>query len=509
MNGQQGCRRNVAEQRVIVIGAGIGGLAAAAELAAKGLEVTVVEAQPAPGGKLREVPVGQGLRLDAGPTVFTMRWVFEALFDALGTSLEAELPLHPAEILARHAWDETRLDLFASIDRSADAIGDLAGAKDAKGYRQLCADSRRMFEILDHSFMQAAAPSMKGLVGGVGIGGVFGLRHIRPFTTLWQALGDYFQDQRLRQLFGRYATYCGSSPFLAPATLLLVTHVEQVGVWLVEGGMHRLARTVETVACRHGARFRYASPAAEILVEAGRVRGVRLASGERLAADAVIANTDTAALATGRLGPAVTKAVPAVPPARRSLSAVTFVMAAEVRGFPLVHHNVFFSKDYPLEFEEIFGHGRVPADPTVYVCAQDRGLAGATERAGLERVFALINAPARGDAGPPPDDAVLVYTERLHRVLARSGLELAMAPEDRVVTTPADFDRYFPATGGALYGPASHGWQASFQRPGVKTKLPGLYLAGGSVHPGPGIPMATLSGRMAAAALLADLGQRP
>ncbi len=498
----------MAEERVIVIGAGIGGLAAAAELAARGLDVTVVEAQAAPGGKMRQVPVGPGFRLDAGPTVFTMRWVFEALFDALGTSLEAELALRPAEILARHAWDEARLDLFASIDRSADAIGAFAGAKDARGYRQLCADSRRMFEILDRSFMQAAAPSMKGLVGGAGIGGAFGLRHIRPFTRLWDALGGYFTDQRLRQLFGRYATYCGSSPFLAPATLLLVTHVEQVGVWFVEGGMHRLARAVEAIAARHGADFRYNAQATEILVEAGRVTGVRLASGERLAADAVIANTDVAALATGRLGAAVKKAVPAVPAARRSLSAVTFVMAAEVRGFPLVHHNVFFSKDYPAEFEDIFRRGRVPADPTVYVCAQDRLDGDPTERRGLERVFALINAPATGDAAPTPGAAALDLTDRLHRVLARSGLELAMAPEDRVVTTPADFDRYFPATGGALYGAASHGWQASFQRSGVKTKLAGLYLAGGSVHPGPGIPMATLSGRMAANALLADLGGR-
>ncbi len=499
----------MAEQRVIVIGAGIGGLAAAAELAARGLHVTVVEAQATPGGKLREVPVGGGLRVDGGPTVFTMRWVFEALFEALGTSLEAELELRPATILARHAWDEARLDLFADIDRSADAIGDFAGAEDAKGYRRLCADSQRMFQILDQSFMQAAAPSMQGLIGGVGIGGVFGLRHIRPFTTLWRALGDYFADQRLRQLFARYATYCGSSPFQAPATLMLVTHVEQAGVWLLDGGMHSLARTLEAIARRHGAQFRYQAEAAEILVEASRIAGVRLASGERLAGDAVIANTDTAALATGRLGAAVTKAVPRIAPAKRSLSAVTFAMAAEVRGFPLVHHNVFFSRDYPGEFQDIHEHGRLPQDPTVYVCAQDRGDDDTVPPAGTERIFALINAPASGDSRPLTADAIEACTGKLHAVLCRSGLTLEAAPESLTLTTPTDFDRLFPATGGALYGPASHGWQASFQRPGVKTKLAGLYLAGGSVHPGPGIPMATLSGRLAAASLLADLGRRP
>lgn len=498
------------EAKVVVIGAGIGGLAAAAELAARGLAVTVLEAQPTPGGKLRLVPAGgtaaAPVTLDGGPTVFTMRWVFEALFEALGTSLEAELRLQPASILARHAWDRSRLDLFADIDRSAEAIGDFAGAGDAAGYRRLCADSRRMFEILDRSFMQAHRPSLKGLIGGVGVGGLLGLRHIRPFTTLWQALGDYFLDQRLRQLFGRYATYCGSSPFVAPATLLVVTHVEQAGVWLVEGGMHRLARSLEALASRHGARFHYNAPATEILVEGGRVQGVRLASGERLEARAVIANTDVAALASGRLGAAVTPAVPALPAARRSLSAITFAFNATASGFPLVHHNVFFSPDYPAEFAAIFKHGRVPDEPTIYVCAQDRGATDTSvPPATPERLFCLVNAPAKGDSEACAADAVERCTERLHRVLGRSGLALSVAGEAMTVTTPAGFERLFPATGGALYGAASHGWQASFQRPGVKTGLPGLYLAGGSAHPGPGVPMATLSGRMAAAQLLADL----
>ena len=153
------------ESGVVVIGAGIGGLAAAAELAAHGVAVTVVEAQAAPGGKMREVPAGSAPgapRLDAGPTVFTMRWVFDALFDALGTSTESELTLRPASILARHAWDEARLDLFADIDRSADAIGAFAGAKDAAGYRGSAPTAGECSTSLDTSFMQAPARPCAG-----------------------------------------------------------------------------------------------------------------------------------------------------------------------------------------------------------------------------------------------------------------------------------------------------------------------------------------------------------
>jgi hypothetical protein len=151
---------------------------------------------------------------------------------------------------------------------------------------------------------------------------------------MWRALGDYFRDPRLRQLFGRYATYCGSSPFQAPATLMLVAHVEQEGVWLVEGGMHRLAVALEGLAERRGATFRYGAEAAEILVAGGKVAGVRLASGERLDADAVVLNADVAAVAAGRFGPAAAGAVPKVPRSSRSLSAVTWALHARTEGFP-------------------------------------------------------------------------------------------------------------------------------------------------------------------------------
>jgi 1-hydroxycarotenoid 3,4-desaturase len=485
--------------RVIVIGAGMGGLAAAADLARGGAEVLVLERGAAPGGKMRQVG-----GVDAGPTVFTMRWVFEGLFGDAGESLDSALTLKPAETLARHAWRPGapaggRLDLFADTARSAEAIGDFAGAAEARGYRDFCARAADIHATLRDSFMAAQRPSPLQLVSRVGWSRLDALWRTQPWRTLWSALGDHFSDPRLRQLFGRYATYTGCSPFRAPATLMLIAHVEQSGVWLVQGGMVRLAQAMRQLAERQGARFRFGAEVATIRVESGRAAGVVLADGERLDAEAIVFNGDAAALARGLLGEAARRAVPDVPDAARSLSAVTWHGAVVTEGFPLSHHNVFFAEDYAEEFDAVFRRRTITAAPTVYVCAQDRGFDD-VQPGVPERLLLLINAPPDGDKRDFVAE-LPALAERTHALLAACGLRLAL-PDS--ATTPTRFDALFPATGGALYGRAGHGVMGSFARPGAATRLPGLYAAGGSVHPGPGIPMATLSGRLAAARVMHD-----
>lgn len=495
-------------ERVVVIGAGIGGLVSALELAHHGLEVMVIDKATAPGGKVREVVIGD-TRIDAGPTVFTMRWVFEELCAAVGSSLADHVDLRPVGVLARHAWSEhERLDLFADVERSVDAVGEFAGAAEARRFREFTRRARQIYRTLEQPFIRAARPSPVSLARGSGLRGLGDLWRIKPFDTLWQALGEHFHDPRLRQLFGRYATYCGSSPFQAPATLMLVAHVEQEGVWLIEGGMHRLAVGLARLAEERGAAFRYATGAHEVLVRNGRVYGVRLSNGEQLPADAVVVNADTAAVAKGLLGRDITRAVPGIPHSARSLSAITWNLLARTEGFPLLRHNVFFSNDYPAEFDAIFRHARLPDQPTVYVCAQDRGDRDDAPPAGAERLLCLINAPPVGDLGPFSAVELDQCAQRSFEQLEHCGLRVERHPEATVATTPAEFEQLFPATGGALYGQASHGWRASFSRPGARTRIPGLYLAGGSVHPGPGVPMAALSGRLAAAQLLADRNRR-
>jgi 1-hydroxycarotenoid 3,4-desaturase len=507
-------------RRVAVIGAGVGGLAAAMDLALAGFEVTVFERAAAPGGKIREVQVA-GRCMDAGPSVFTMRDVFDDLFADAGEHFDAHVKLTRAHILARHAWSShERLDLHADLQESIAAIAAFAGAREAKGFEAFAAQARQVYATLRDSFIRASRPSTLGLVRRLPPSRWMELWGIQPFTTLWRSTSRYFKDPRLRQLFGRYATYCGSSPFSAPATLMLVSHVEQAGVWYIEGGMHQLALQMAAAAQRRGVNLRYSSEVSRVCVDKGRVHAVQLAGGERVPADAIVCNSDTNALASGCFGPEVMSGARVTRPSSRSLSAITWNMVARTSGFELAHHTVFFSADYRSEFDAIFRRRQLADAPSIYVCAQDRrdgsppgtpprstpmGMPMPTPlAANAERLFCLVNAPAVGDTEKFTSAEIDTCEARLFQQLARCGLSIERDSTPALTTTPRDFNRLFPATGGALYGPASHGWRASFTRPGSRSRIPGLYLAGGSTHPGPGVPMAATSGRLAAACQIED-----
>jgi len=494
--------------RVVVVGAGIGGLVSALLLAQRGLQVTLLEAADAPGGKLRQLRV-DGRSIDAGPTVFTMRWVFDQILAQAGSSLDELVTLQPLSVLARHAWrgDGRRpvatLDLHADMQASAEAIARLAGPAEGRRYLGFCDEARRVYQRLEGPHIRSQRPNVLRMVRDLGPGGLATLSGLGPFASLWSRLGHHFRDPRLRQLFGRYATYCGASPWQAPATLMLIAHVEQSGVWSVGGGMHALPKALAALACERGAQIHYGQAVRQILVRDGRACGVCLADGRELPADAVVFNGDAQALAAGLLGPAVRRAAAAVPHGRRSLSALTWAVHARCSGFALTRHNVFFGDDYRSEFDDVFRRRALPQQGTVYICAQDRGDDGSAPP-GRERLLCLVNAPADGDRRRFDASEIEPCLHRSQQLLQHCGLQLeAQAPQ--AVTTPAMFERLFPGTGGALYGAATHGWMALFRRSGASSRLPGLYLAGGSVHPGPGVPMAAMSGRLAAETLLAHL----
>jgi 1-hydroxycarotenoid 3,4-desaturase len=489
------------ESRVLVVGAGMAGLVAALRLAHQGLPVTVLERASQAGGKLH-AELLDGQSIDTGPTVFTMRWVFDELLHSVGTSLDHELTLQRLPVLARHFWpDGSTLDLLDDPRASEAAIEAFAGADEAARFRAFCARTQALYDTLEAPFIRSQLAGVPRFMARLGPRGLALLTRIGPLRTLWSSMQQQFRDPRLQQLFARYATYTGSSPWEAPATLSLITQVEMDGVWAVQGGMPALAQCLVRLCRQQGVQFRFQTECREISVAQGQVRGVVLPGGERLPADVVVFNGDAAALRQGLLGGAARAAVPG-PAKQRSLSALTWSLLAKTRGRVPDRHNLFFGHNYAREFTDIFAAARLPQQPTVYVCAQDRGLAAAP--AGRERLLCLVNAPALGDtenAGLGAE-AIARCRQASLALLQRCGLEVELNPENTVCTTPQQFHQRFPGTGGALYGQATHGWLSIFSRPGAVSQVPGLYLAGGSVHPGPGVPMAAMSGRLAAEAIL-------
>jgi 1-hydroxycarotenoid 3,4-desaturase len=483
-------------QRVVVVGAGMGGLSAAIRLAAAGAHVTVIESADVPGGKARAVASAAG-PVDAGPTVLTLRGEVDALFALAGRRTADEVDLIPLAELARHFWpDGSCMDLFPDREANVEAIRAFAGPREAEAFLRFDRMAEALFAAFEHPVIRAPRPAL-GQIAQTALTRPRLWPALVPGRSLTALLRSYFGDPRLVQLFGRYATYVGGRPDHAPAVLALIWRAEAAGVWAVREGLHGLAAALARAAEGLGAEFRYTIRARRILRQGGRVTGVEVDGGRALPCDICIFNGDPGALQDGLLGNAAREAMP---PRRHapSLSAWIWSFAAEPHGPPLAYHNVFFTEDPGAEFGPI-GAGKMPEDPTLYVCAMDRATRPV---AGPERFEIIMNAPAgyQGTSG----EEKLCHTRTFPR-LRRFGLSFTPEPEAKALTTPAILAERFPGTSGAIYGQSPEGTFAAFKRPTARTRLPGLYLAGGGAHPGAGVPMALLSGKHAAEAVMADL----
>jgi len=487
--------------RAVVIGAGMGGLAAAIRLAAAGCRVTVVESAASPGGKARARATEAGPAA-MGPTVLTMRSEVDALFALAGTTTEAEVTLTRLTRLARHWWPGSGpLDLFPDREANIDAIRAFAGDREAQGFARFDTAARALYDAFEHPVMRAAKPDLPAIARTT-------LRQpklwpaLLPGMTLDRWLGQFFRDPRLRQLFGRYATYVGGRPAHTPAVLSLVWQAEAQGIWAVTEGIQALALALARSAETLGVRFHFATQARRITRQSGRVSLVETDQGHH-PADIVVFNGDPRALTDGLLGEAAQSALK--PPGKPSLSAWVWSFAATPQGpraQDLIHHNLFFTADPQAEFGPI-GRGEAPQSSTLYLNAQDREL-GPTPA--LERFQIILNAPPnRPDHLPDHPDEDPSCHDRTFPALGKMGLTFSPPPGPEALTRPKNLAARFPASLGAIYGASPEGALAAFQRPVARTNLPGLFLAGGGVHPGAGVPMALLSGRQAALQALQDL----
>lgn len=475
----------------------MGGMAAAARLRVKGHDVTILEQSERTGGKLARYE-RDGFVFDTGPSLFTLPAVYRDLFLKTGRALEESVDIQPLDTAFGYRFADGSTLEVPGVDpgRIARAMGDQLGGTADDDWRGLMARASEVWRITRGPFLQSPLEGASTLVRLAT--DPREVRAVAPFTSLRNLGRKLLRDPRQVTLLDRYATYQGSDPRKAPAALMTVPYVEQTfGAWHLGGGVATLADALTARCAERGVTMRLGADAKRILTNQAGVTGVQLADGEFVDADIVVANCDATHLYERMIDdPRSRKPLRRIRRTTPSLAGFVILLALRGRTDGVRHHNVWFPADYDAEFDAVFG-GRAVADPTIYACVPDDDRM--RPDADHESWFVLVNAPRNG---PVVWDALREsYADHVLDVMARRGFDVRDRIVWREVRTPADLDRSVRAPGGSIYGTSSNGTRAAFLRPANISPVPGLYLVGGSAHPGGGLPLVGISAEIVAEAI--------
>ena len=489
---------------VVVVGGGLGGLAAACTLAARGYAVTLCDKNSWVGGKAA-VLAEQGFRFDMGPTILTIPGVLKRIYAEAGRDLKNHLDLVPLDPQWRSFFDDgTSLDLFADVDRmraTLDAYAPDTGS--GQGYARFMDLSERLHRLSNNYFFWRSVGGMKDMFDprrGLSLSIMKEVMGMRLGRSVAGTVRSFVSDERAAQMLDHFTQYVGSAPDASPAVLCGIAHMQsREGVWYPRGGTGAVPRALASLAVDLGVEIRTKTPISRIIVEGGRVRGVETAAGETIAAGAVVSNSDSVRthreLVDG-------------PPRNRFLnrrryepacSGVVLYLGLDTRYEQLIHHNFIFSADPHEEFEMIYRRGEPAPDPTCYVCAP-----AVTEPAvappGGEALYVLVHTPYLR----PHHDWSKMFAPYRRRIIEKLESTAGMKDLEKHIVferalTPQDIHDRYHVLNGAIYGLASHGtFLGAFKPANRSPDIEGLYLAGGSAHPGPGMPMVMMSGWIAA-----------
>ena len=492
------------DNRVVVIGSGLGGLAAACTLAARGYAVTLCEKNPWVGGKAAVIDE-QGFRFDMGPTILTIPRVLKRIWAEAGRDLATALDLVPLDPQWRSFFvDGTTLDLRSDVREMQATLDEFApGSGAGAGYARFMDLSRRLHRLSDEFFFWRSVGGMRDMLNvrqSLSVGFLKELIGMRPGHSVAGTVRSFVPDERAAQMLDHYTQYVGSCPEQSPAVLCGIAHMQSHdGVWYPRGGTGAVPRALASLAVDLGVEIRTKTPIRRIIVESGRVRGVETAAGETIRAGAVVSNSDSVRTHRELLeGPTRQRFL-----GRRryepACSGVVLYLGLDKRYEQLIHHNFVFSRDPHEEFAAIYGRGEPAPDPTCYVCAP-----AVTEPEvaipGGEALYVLVHTPY---LRPHHDWSKMLpgYRDTIVRKLVETAgmkdLERHIVFERAL--TPQDINDRYHVLDGAIYGLASHGkYLGAFKPANRSPDVEGLYMAGGSAHPGPGMPMVMMSGWIAA-----------
>lgn len=490
--------------RVVVVGGGLGGLATACTLAARGYAVTLCDKNPWVGGKAA-VLTEQGFRFDMGPTILTIPGVLKRIYAEAGRELENHLDLVPLDPQWRSFFDDgSTLDLYADVDRMRTALDAYSpGTGSGAGYARFMDLSERLHRISEDYFFWRNVGGLKDMFDprrGLSLSIVKEVMGMRPGRSVAGTVRSFVSDERAAQMLDHFTQYVGSSPDASPAVLCGIAHMQSnEGVWYPRGGTGAVPRALASLAVDLGVEIRTRTPIRRIIVEGGRVRGVETDTGETIAAGAVVSNSDS--VRTHR------ELVEGQPRERflnrrryePACSGVVLYLGLDKRYEQLIHHNFVFSHDPHEEFEMIYRRGEPAPDPTCYVCAPAVTEPGVAPPGG-EALYVLVHTPYLR----PHHDWSKMFAPYRRRIIEKLESTAGMKDLERHIVferalTPQDINDRYHVLDGAIYGLASHGkFLGAFKPANRSPDIEGLYLAGGSAHPGPGMPMVMMSGWIAA-----------
>ncbi len=475
-----------------VIGSGIGGLASAIRLAAKGYQVSVYEQSWQAGGKIRELHL-EGFRFDTGPSLLTFPSLVDELYTLCGENPIDYFGYRPVKVTCKYFWEDgTMLNAWQEPEQFAAEIQKVTGLEAAKVLAYL-RESNELFDLTGDAFLFHSLHKLSNFVTPIFRKTLLNAHKLDAFCTLHKRNNRWLSHHKVVQIFDRYATYNGSSPYKAPATLRIIAHLEHnTGAFFPERGMYDIVISLTTLAERQGVDFHFNAQVEKVNIVAGGVAGLRV-NGEDLAFDLVVSNVDSVNFYRHLL--------PEIKMPRkqlsldRSSSAIIFYWGIN-RTFPNIElHNVLFSENYSGEFNHLFNTKTVSNDPTVYLFVSSK-MVKTDAPAGCENWYAMINAPA--NVGQDWDAMITKVRRDIIEKIKRT-LKVDIEPHIvcEAVADPRTNERDTGSFRGSLYGLSSNNMLAAFNRhPNFHKKIRNLYFAGGSVHPGGGIPLCLASAKI-------------